>query len=231
MKDDKKFEKFLETVNLKRFRKLYQPIKIVEMDLPREIQSIPIIYEIYWDKKRFINFNAFYKIYQKRIKNLLEKFRKKVGMCKKCFYKGLPARTYRTWASLITQIHAGYVAQSVFGKNSVDMSEELDHQGADFQVNYKKKIINFQVKKESMSREVRQSKKPKKKIKGRFIDLKYEVPNFEIILHPYKKNKKEYKLAYKRFYNKHLKTKQLKVLKNGFVIFTPKILKEIKKRI
>ncbi len=59
-------------------------------------------------------------------------------MCEKCFYKGLPARIYRTWASIITQIHAGYVAESVFGKNTVTMSCEFDHKGADFQVRYKK---------------------------------------------------------------------------------------------
>ena len=84
-------------------------------------------------------------------------------------------------------------------------------------------FLNFQVKKESMSREIRQSKKSKKKLKGKFIEIRYEVPNYEIIINPFKKNKKGYKASFKRFHNKYLKTKQLKVLKNGFVIFTPKI--------
>ena len=84
-------------------------------------------------------------------------------MCEKCFSKGLPARIYRTWASIITQIHAGYVAESVFGEGTVVMSGELDHQGADFQVKYRGKTLNYQVKKKSLGREVRQEK-PKAKI-------------------------------------------------------------------
>ena len=68
-------------------------------------------------------------------------------MCEGCFYKGLKARIYRTWASLITQIQGGYVAESVFGKGTVKMSEALDHKGADIQVNYKGHILNYQVKK------------------------------------------------------------------------------------
>ena len=83
-----------------------------------------------------------------KYKTEIEKFRQKITMCKDCFYRGLPARIYRTWASIITQIHAGYVAESVFGDGTVAMSAELDHQGADFQVNYKNKILNYQVKKE-----------------------------------------------------------------------------------
>ena len=68
------------------------------------------------------------------------------------------------------------------------MSEELDHQGADFQVKYKNHILNYQVKKETQSREVRREKKTKKVIQGTFIDINYEVPNFDTIQNPKKKN-------------------------------------------
>ena len=50
-----KFEEFLKSINLGSYREKYRPIKIVEMDLPKNIQAIAILYEIYWDKKLFID--------------------------------------------------------------------------------------------------------------------------------------------------------------------------------
>jgi len=186
------------------------------MDLPKEIQAINLLYKIYWNEKEFLSFEKFYEKYLEEYAQNIKKFQEKTGMCEKCFYKGLPARIYRTWASLITQIHAGYVAESVFGKNTVKMSSELDHKGADFQVEYKSKILNYQVKKKSLGREVRQEKpKSKNKLPGEFIDIRYEVPNSDYFKNPRRKDGK-YKLPYERFQN----NKELKRLPNGFVIFT-----------
>ena len=191
-----KFEKFLESVNLNAYREKYRPIKIVEMDLPKNIQAIDLLYKIYWrernSRKEFLSFDDFYKEYFKKYKKEILIFQRKTGMCLKCFKKGLPARIYRTWASIITQIHAGYIAESVFGNDTVDMSAELDHSGADFQVKYKNKTLNYQVKKKSFSREVRQEKESKNKINGEFVDINYEVPKFERIENPYKKNSKDF---------------------------------------
>jgi hypothetical protein len=211
----KEFENFLKGVDLNKYRKIYQSIKIVEMDLPKYIQAIKLIYDIYWDKKDFISFDDFYNMYAKEKEVDLEIFRKDVRLCKNCFYLGLPARIYRTWASIITQIQGGYVAESVFGKGTVSMSEELDRAGADIQVNYKGYILNYQVKKESYSREVRQRKEVKKPIAGEFIDLYYTVPSRDIFETP-KKRDGDYKIGYLRF----KEDKRLYRLDNGFVIFT-----------
>ncbi len=221
-----KFEKFLASVNLNAYREKYRPIKIVEMDLPKEIQAISLLYKTYWDKKKFLDYEDFYKDYLAAYKKDIDDFRKKITMCKNCFYRGLPARIYRTWASIITQIHAGYIAESVFGENSVSMSAELDHQGADFQVSYRDKILNYQVKKESFSREIRAEKKSKEKIKGQFIDIRYEVPSEDYFKNPKKQNG-EYKLPYLRFNQ----NKELKRLPNGFVVFTPYAFETKKKEI
>lgn len=209
------FTEFLKDVDLNGYREKYRPIKIVEMDLPREIQAISLLYEVYWNNKEFISFEEFYARYHKTKKSLLVSFREKIRMCKKCFDLGLPARIYRTWASLITQIHAGYVAEWVFGRDSVKMSEELDHAGADFQVDYKGHIFNYQVKKETHSREVRREKETKRKIPGEFINLEYQVPSEDYFEEPKKKDG-EFKLPYQRF----IENKRLKRLDNGFVIFT-----------
>lgn len=223
----KKFEKFLQLVDLVTYREKYKHIKIVEMDLPKEIQAINLLYKIYWDKKEFFSFEKFYNEYLNEYSLDIKKFQRKIGMCEKCFSKGLPARIYRTWASIITQIHAGYVAESVFGEGTVSMSGELDHQGADFQVKYKGKILNYQVKKKSFSGEVRRGKGGvKNKIEGEFIDLNYEVPNSDYFENP-KKKSGEYRLPYKRFQE----NMELRRFKNGFIVFTPHIFKQKKKEI
>ena len=211
----KRFTQFLETVDLAKYRGQFLPVKIVEMDLPKDIQAIKLLYEVYWDSKNFMSFDDFYVKYLDKKKVMLENFRTKIRMCEKCFYLGLPARIYRTWASLITQIHAGYVAEAVFGQEIVTMSEQLDHQGADFQVNYKNRTLNYQVKKKTESREVRKAKITRNILPGEFIDLIYEVPSADYFTEPKKRNG-ELKVPYKRF----IENKNLKRLNNGFVIFT-----------
>ncbi|MCK5510240.1 TaqI family restriction endonuclease [Candidatus Parcubacteria bacterium] len=66
-----KFDKFLQTVPLKDYRKKYSSIKIVEMDLSKDIQAIELLYKVYWNEKKFISFDNFYKRYlQEKKKHL-----------------------------------------------------------------------------------------------------------------------------------------------------------------
>ena len=220
------FNEFLQSVDLAGYREKYRPIKIVEMDLPKDIQAIGMLYEVYWNKKKLLDFDSFYQEYLKEKKKELEKFRMKTTMCKSCFYRGLPARIYRTWASIITQIHGGYVAESVFGEGSVEMSEELDHRGADFQAIYRGIKLNYQVKKETHSREVRKQKESKNKIDGEFVDILYNVPSSDVFENP-KTLKGELRKPYKDF----IANKNLKRFDNGFVVFTPLIFEQKKKEI
>lgn len=221
------FDNFLQSLDLKSYRDKYRPIKIVEMDLPKEVQAINMLYFVYWDQKTLLPFANFYKVYLNSQKTEIESFRQKITMCKDCFYRGLPARIYRTWASIITQIHAGYVAESVFGEGTVSMSSELDHQGADFQVIYRGKILNYQVKKKSFSGEVRRGKGGvKKQIDGEFVDINYDVPSSEYFDNPKKKDG-SYKLPYIRFQE----NKELKRFPNGFVVFVPYTFEQKKSEI
>lgn len=209
-----KFKKFLETVDLKGYREKYSHIKIVEMDLPKDIQAIELLYKVYWDEKKFLEYNIFYNRYLKEKANSLDKFRRKVTMCESCFERGLEARIYRTWAGLTTQIHAGYVAEEVFGTGSVSMSAKLDSQGADIRVEYKNSFFNYQVKKTSFSGVKSSRPLPKKKVlDGEAIDIKYEVP---MCLSDPKTKKGEYRKPYLRFQ----KDKRTIALKNSFVVFT-----------
>lgn len=214
IKDLEKFDKFLKTIDLQGYREKYSRIKIVEMDLSKEIQAINLLYKAYWEEKKFLSFEDFYKRYLREKKKAIEEFRLKTTMCEDCFPRGLEARIYRTWAGLITQIHGGYVAESVFGKGSVEMSRELDSAGADIRVKYKGHFLNYQVEKTSFSGVM--SRKPlprKKKIKGENIDIKYEVPT--CLLDP-KTKKGEFRKPYLRF----LEDERTKSFSNGFVVFT-----------
>lgn len=220
-----KFDDFLQSVDLKSYREKYGRIKIVEMDLPKDIQAIELLYKVYWELKSFISFDDFYKIYLKDKKVHLEKFRLKSTMCEDCFYRGLKARIYRTWAGLITQIHAGYVADGVFGKESVSMSAKLDSQGADIRVEYKGHFLNYQVKKTSHSGVMSRRPLPRKsKLDGESIDIKYEVPT---CLSDPKTKKGEFRKPYLRF----LEDKRTKSFENGFVVFTPHAFEQKKKEI
>ena len=146
-------------------------------------------------------------------------------MCQNCFARGIEARIYRTWASLITQIHGGYVAKSVFGKGTVSMSRELDSLGADIRVKYKNHILNYQVKKTSFSGVMSRVPLPrKKKNNGENIDIKYEVPT--CLSNP-KTKKGKFRLPYLRF----LEDKRTQAFDNGFVVFTAETFLPKKKEI
>ena len=71
-----------------------------------------------------------------------------------CFKNGLRARIYRTWTSIITQIHAAYLAEEIFGEGSVEQYTELDHQNIDFQIHTENGLIKVQVKKTTNRKEI-----------------------------------------------------------------------------
>ncbi len=211
MSDLESFEEFLGSIDLEKYRKQYSPIKLVELDLPREVQSLPHIFQCYWENKSdWLLFEEFYKKYGDDLSVQIEEFRKKSLFSKETFYRGLPARTYRTWASLLTQIQGGYLAEKIYGKNNVVMSAELDWKGVDFRVLKGNSEVNMQIKKKTMSREVR----------APYKDMKYEMEIRGIVYavpgNRYKKNGEERKPF--RDWKNYWEGK-LDILDNGFVVF------------
>lgn len=206
------FEVFLSGIELDRYREKYSPIKLVELDLPKEIQALKHIYKLYWDRRdNFLNFERFYELYSRDLSGELEQFRIKTRFSEETFYLGLPARIYRTWASLLTQIQAGYVAESVFGNGSVEMSAELDWRGIDICVNNGRKQVNVQIKKETLSREVRRPH-PITKKNREIINLEYEVPGCDPLT-PTGRESQRFKRWKEKWDGK------LGRLDNGFIIF------------
>lgn len=214
---------FLASVPLESYRSKYASTKIVEMDLPKNIQILDLANETYWENKDYKNFENFYEDYLKLKLTNINEFNKKIGMCADCFQTGLKARIYRTWASLITQIHAGYVAEHVFGAGSVTMNEQLDRKGIDLQVKYKSLVLNYQIKKNSSRPEARPRKKKKQLLSELYIDLFYFVVQQKIIDNPYTL-RGEMRKPYRRF----MENKELMRLPNGFIVFTEEAFKKTK---
>lgn len=221
-----KFDNFVKTINLEEYRIKYAHLKIVEMDLPKNIQALKTLYKYYWqevDLDNIPDFDTYYKLYYNEHKNDIEAFRIKTEMCTDCFNKGLKARIYRTWASIITQIHAGYVAECVFGENTVEMNEELDHRGKDFVITYNNKTLPIQVKKES--------KRPEARIQRNSDDstvtIRYCVPQRNDFESPRYKKTNEIKpqmLDFCEFSSDGI----LDRYNNGFVVFIAKTFEDLK---
>jgi len=219
------FSDFVGSIPLEDYRQKYASIKIVEMDLPREMQALKTIYEQYWKNRNSssepLDFNDYYKVYLKDTDGERQSFRDKTrfGNDCSCFDRGLEARIYRTWTALITQIHAGYVAESVFGATTVQMSPELDHKGIDFLITKKNsEQLKIQVKKVSHRLESRIERKLEKDINI----IEYSVPTGE----PYYKvgkNKGKIKSQFFVFEEFDPDNGLLRRYDNGFIAFTPKV--------
>lgn len=231
------FVDFLIQVNLSDYKDKYSKIKTVEMDLPRNIQALDTIYGVYWHKNLYteyktpLQFDAFYDVYFENCKENIMAFWYKSGFGNECdcFLRGLKSRIYRTWTSLITQIHAGYVAESVFGKGNVIMNSDLDHKGIDMQINYCDKLINVQIKKVTKRPEIARMHSHDAKI-GDVYNIWYVVPQDKDYENPYYKVKNrqgELRDSLKQFV-KFNKNGTLDRLENGFVIFNMKEFLNIK---
>lgn len=225
MNNFEKFDNFVKTIDLEKYRLQYSHIKIVEMDLPANIQALKTIYKYYWseiDLDNIPDFDKYYELYYNDCKNEIELFRIKTEMCENCFKKGLKARIYRTWASLITQIHAGYVAEKVYGKGSVEMSDVLDHEGKDFVITYNEKTIPIQVKKETHRPEARILRKNSDDI----ISIFYCVPQKKDFERPYYVKTKILKPQMSDFVA-YSSDGILDRYSNGFVVFTEKVFRDL----
>ena len=133
--DLRRFNQFLAGIDLAACRARFAHIKLVELNLPRNIQAIPFLYREYWERRDdFPLFDEFFETYRTELRRELPDFRKRTMFSRETFNLGLPARIYRTWASLLTQIQGGYAAEAVYGRGNVEMSADLDYRGIDIRV-------------------------------------------------------------------------------------------------
>lgn len=205
------FNDFLSRIDLVALRDKYKDIKIVELDMPKDVQALRCIYLEYWDKRKaWLEYEDFYEVYKQSLQSELESWRKKCQFSKETFYRGLPARIYRTWASLLTQIQGAYVAEKIHGKGKVAMGVDIDQSGKDIVIEFSKGMrLPVQIKKISARRDM-----PRGTPRYKYIELRYAVPTSG----PKTKTGKESK-PYKDWEKEW--SDKLTRLDNGFVIFKP----------
>lgn len=209
-----KFNRYLSGIDLQMYRAKYARIKLVELDMPRNIRPIPFLYREYWERREnYPTFENFYATYAEELESQLENFRRETMFSVETFCRGLPARVYRTWASLLTQIQGGYVAEDIYGRGNVEMSAELDYRGIDMRITDDDKVINIQIKKETMSREVRAPWHGLKR-GTKIVNIIYEVPNCEPLT-----SKGKPRVPFVRW--RDAWQEKLQRLDNGFIIFRP----------
>ena len=214
MSDLTDFNNFLASIDVDALREKYRPIKLVELDMPKDVQALTAAYEQYWDTRgRWPDYETFYKAYEGSLYDKLETWRKACGFSKETFYRGLPARIYRTWASLLTQIQGAYVAEDIFGKGNVDMGVDIDRSGKDIVIEVREGLrFPVQIKKESQRPEAARSANPR----HTYIQITYAVPSTD------KFDKKgKVRKPYQRWEDKW--GDKLERLDNGFIIFKHKV--------
>jgi hypothetical protein len=230
VKDLERYREFLASIPLDRYREELKCVKWVEQDLPTEILPLTSIFKYYWEDREFLSFDQWFDVFWNEIntspesKRALEEFKRyffnRSIEENDWFKKGFKARMYRTWVSVLTQLDFCYMFEYVCAKEGKDLklecNAELDAKGVDARV----KEIGFQIAKISQRKEARTVKRKKT-----VITIPYAVFNVtefaRKIASPRVKDKEGYQNALKSF-NKYFVR-----LKNGFVVFSERYLRQI----
>ena len=227
----KKYENFLEEIDLSKYSTL-RKIKTVEQDLPKSLNPLPLIYKYYWEERKFLNYEDFFKIYwNTNLHHIMDFVKKYFYGCSLQFVEeGFKARLYRTWVSLLTQFHFQYLWVEVFGKKyPLEASAELDMAGIDSRITVNGTLIGIQIKKISYRREVSQRRFTKRQRK--LVNIICEVPYLVIDIveaeRKLKSNRTKETTKKKLSILLSFFNENFRVLKNGFVIFRESYLSKI----
>lgn len=222
-----KFEKFLVSIPLDRYREELLPIKTVEQDLPKQLNPLPDIYKEYWTddvRKSFATFDDFFDSWWEGKLREIDQFAQRYfwGCSWKFVRLGFKARLYRTFVSVLTQFHFSYAWKSCCN-SSLKAEPELDMQGVDAEVFVNNVKVALQIKKETYRAEA--------SLGGRFVSRK---PRYRLVVEvPYTVTKPdEWKNRCKNAKLNHTRKKYEQMyflasrlqrwLENGFVVFTEK---------
>ncbi|GAB4450697.1 MAG: TaqI family restriction endonuclease [Bacteroidia bacterium] len=247
------YEEFLSQIDIQSYSG-FREIKWVEQDLPQE--KVPNLYKngetikfrhlhlasiyfYYWDNPNFSKFNDFNKWFDQYwtdmnnnqvVITVLRKFKTYFfdGADEEWFKNGFRARMYRTWMSLLTQIHFQYLWNKLFDEK-IESSALLDSLGLDARFIKGQKTVGIQIKKISFRREVSDRKftSRQKTFADVVIEIPYVVDNPKEIKE--KLSSERTKLATKEKLEKKLRTfnENFSTFPNGFVIFKEEYLKKV----
>lgn len=246
------YENFLSNIDIQSYSG-FREIKWIEQDLPQD--KVPNLYKkgemikfrhlqlasiyfYYWDNTNFLNFNKWFEQYwadmngNEEVRTALEKFKTYFfdGADEEWFKDGFRARMYRTWMSLLTQIHFQYLWNKLFDEK-LESSALLDSLGLDARFTKGNRTVGIQIKKISFRREVADRKFTSSQKK--FADIVVEIP---YVVDSPTEIKEKLSNPRTRPKTKETLTKKLaafdenfSIFPNGFVIFREGYLKKIYK--
>lgn len=244
------YQDFLSAIDLKKYSH-YRNIKWVEQDLPQDKVSnlyvknqkikfrhlhLESIYFYYWHNNYRYSFEEWFETYWDVLKTnedtrvVLEKFKEYYfdGADDEWFKRGFCARLYRTWISLLTQIHFQYLWNSLFPEK-LEASASLDSLGIDARCSILGKTVGIQVKKISFRREASERRfgKKLKKCVDIFAEVPYLVDDPEEIEQKLKRGKTKSQTTEKLEKYLNLFRKNFLRYPNGFIVFKSDYLRTI----
>jgi hypothetical protein len=234
------YEAFLSEIPLDKYKEELRPIKTVEQDLPKELNPLYDLYYSYWTEeptKSFPSFEDFFNSYwdnHERGPYILKFIEKYLWGCSHDFVKkGLKARLYRTFISVLTQFHFCYTWKA-YCSSRVEASAELDMRGIDAKIFYDDYIqVGLQIKKETYRPEAREGGRfAQRSLKDihLFLEIPYTINEPEDLEKKCQNAKKqETRKRYQKLY--YLSRFLQKYLSNGFVVFEPSYAERIEKNI
>ncbi|MEM3036410.1 MAG: TaqI family restriction endonuclease [Thermoplasmata archaeon] len=233
----KNFEDFLTSIPLDNYREELLAVKTVEQDLPRDLNPIPYIYEIYWVENdsinAFPNYDEFFNNWWENHLRALDIFIKQYFWgCSYDFVRlGFKARLYRTLISVLTQFHFCYLWKTVCNL-PLNASADLDMSGTDALISYGGKNVGIQIKKQTHRPEARSGGRfsQKKQQHDLIIEVPYTIDRPEQWEGRVKRARKKENIEMMVLFS-FLSSKLQKWLPNGFVVFTEEYLINIEKLI
>ncbi len=225
----RRFRRFLTQIPLQEYAPLRE-IKTVEQDLPRTLNPLPLIYELYWtdNPSRKPPLSKYDEFFQRWWDNNLQAIHDFIrsyfyGCCSQFAEEGFRARLFRIWTSLLTQFDFAYLWNAMFSQHApLEASAEMDMAGLDARVKVQNTYVGIQVKKISYRREASQRRfasRTRKKWQIHFlVEIPYGVDDpSELQSRIQKARTPQTRKKYQKLYN--WITRFLERLPNGFVVF------------
>lgn len=224
------YRKFLESIPLDEYRDKLRDVKWVEQDLYPELLPLTSIFDNYWHKQNFLDFESWFEQFWEELHSdpiratALQSF-KKYYFDKDddgWFKLGFKARMYRTWVSVLTQLDFCYMFLYVCEQRSkslrLEANAELNARGVNLRIGQ----LDFQVAKITHRKEARPSGAERRKITIPYAV--YDIGELERLscsprVSP--TNRRKYQNALKAFYKYFLS------LKNSFVVFSEHYVNQI----
>jgi hypothetical protein len=118
-------------------------IKTFEDDLRGVLNPSMWLNKAFFEESKLLNFREFYEYYLINNQSLLRQSFPHMAWEQLC--QGLEARLYRTQFGMLTEYHAYYLSQEVFGASNVIRNVALDKIGVDFQIIFNNKNYNIHI--------------------------------------------------------------------------------------